>query len=479
MINSKLIRILNSFSKKDMQQLKAFISSPFFNTNPTIILLFEFIFKAYPHFDKRDISKESAYKNIYPKKTFNDSSFRNLILAFTKLVVEFLKHKELKTRPALENQLLLNSLSKRLLNRDFNDLYLKTQQEYKSNPPKDSEQFLEQYLSLKTFYHNPETNRTKIDQNHSSQILNSLNQFFALSKLKHAIEIASRKDLLKEEIPKFFFKKHLSKYATTLPKEQQTLFNVLIMLDKFYQIPTKNHLQKTLKIFKVHHANFSQFDKKMILTVFINQMNHLFRLGHTEYLRKIYNLYIFGLKEDILLHNNTITTSDFLNIVTTASRNKKINWAIEFIQNYNGYLLNNDKEQTIALATATVEYDKGMYHKVTEILAPFSFRKSPLGLRFRFITAKAYVELAFQKTENLKLTQTFILRMEQYLKRNTGKNQTDQSIGFSNFLKIIKALLKECINNNNPNLEKLKSLIDKSTPIIAKNWLLQKVNDLE
>jgi len=175
----------------------------------------------------------------------------------------------------------------------------------------------------------------------------------------------------------------------------------------------------------------------------------------------------------------SVTNSDYLNIVTTATGNKETDWALQFIENYKNYLPEKDKEKVMALALATVQYDKGDFYKVTKLLSPFSFRKSPLGIRFRFITVKAYVELAFLDSDNLKLAQTYILRMQQYIKRGSKKRETDQSIGFSNFLKIVNTILKKSTNQNKPELEKIKLLIESKSPLIDKKWLLQKVEELE
>ena len=444
MTNSKLLRLISALSINEMQHLRTFLLSPFFNTNPSIIKLYDALYNAYPKFDSDHIKKETIHNLIYPGKPFNDNSFRNLILNFTKLVQEYLTQLELKNRENLQNQLLLNTYSKRLLKRDFNDLFSRLLKTFQAFPPKSSDIFLDYYLLLKEYYHFPETNRRAMEASLPSMILSSLNQFFALSKLQLAIEFASRKEVLKEEIPDFFFKKYIPEYISVQPLEVRPLLEILLSLENFYTSRSKEQIEFAKQLFKTHHQKFSLFDKKMILTVLVNQMNYLFRSGEEGYLKELYHLYKFSLSNKILLFNNSLIPIDFMNIVTTASRNNETKWALDFIQRYKKFLPEKDKDQLEALGYATVYYDIGEFNKVTEVLNPYSFRKTSFGLRFRFISIKAYVELVFQDSNNLKFTETFVLRMEQYIKRGARKGDTRESLGFKKFLKAIKMILKIC-----------------------------------
>lgn len=479
MINSKLIRLIKALSKVELQGLKIFLSSPFFNTNPSIIKFYEILLKIYPNFKPNNTSKEHLHQLVYPDKPFNDSSFRNLILSFTKLIEEYIKQIEIKKNDTFQDHFLLKAFSERSLKTDFDHLFFKRLNSSKNSPPKDGIQHLEQYLILKAYYHFPETERREMDADFSSQTLHHLNQFFVLSETQLAIEIASRKKVLKEKAPVFHFKDSISTYASNFTEQSQPLLKILLLLEEFYANHSKQALKRAITLFKLYHQRFSLFDKKVILTVLINQMNQLFIQGQEMYLNKIHQLYQFGLSEGILLFNNSLTSLDYLNIVTTASRNKKTSWAIDFIQEYAKYLPKKDKAQVKALANATVQYDLGNYQTVIDLLSPYSFRKSPFGLRFRFITVKAYIEIAFIDTSYVNTTETFIRRMEQYINRGAKKRRTDQSLGFINFLEIVRLILNVCINKDKRIIKKIKPLIKTKQPIIAKNWLLQKVNDLE
>lgn len=476
MLKSKLIRLVSTLTKSEIQELGDFLASPFFNTNPSVLKLYEAISVSYPDFKEEQISKQYLYTLVYPNKNYRDNSFRNLILDLTNLIQEYIKQVELKKNKALQEQLLLNAFSSRTLKREFDHQFDKLIKRSQDISPKDSMYYLEQYLFLKTYYHFPETNRQELPREFLINMLSNLNQFFALSKLQLAIEVASRQRVLKEKPPTFYFKPYIEQYLASLSKNKQILLRILLLLEKFYSNPSEDLIQLATKLFKMHHKKFSLFDKKMILMIIINQMNSLLLSGHPAYLKKIHHLYQFGLMKNILLYNNRLVSFDFLNIVTTASRNNKTSWATDFIKNYKNYLPENEKEQVEALAYATVHYDLGNYGEVIELLLPYSFRKSAFGLRFRFISVKAYIELVFEDSKNLKFTKNFIHRMEQYVNRRA---KTDQLSGFSNFLKITKLIIDNCVKKNSYSIDRIRERIKNTSPLIAKNWLLQKVSDLE
>ena len=106
MINNKLLSILEKLSKYDLNQLRKYISSPFFNENEKVILLFDLL-------DNRLRSKNSiqskedweefirfAWNKIYvPKTKYNDVKFRRLCSDLNKLVQDFLGYKEYELQP--------------------------------------------------------------------------------------------------------------------------------------------------------------------------------------------------------------------------------------------------------------------------------------------------------------------------------------------------------------------------------------------
>lgn len=480
MHNRKLTRLLRSLSHIELQEFQPFLLSPYFNTNKSVVSLFEFLKAAYPHFSKDQVKKELAYAHVHPKKKYNDSSFRNLVMALTNLVLEFLQQRELKRRKGLKDQLLLDAFSERMMHKEYEDYFQKCQKKLVASPPKSRCQFLEQYLVLNSYYHHTLTGRTSIDPRQASKTLESLDQFFVLAKLQFAIEVGSRASLLGESSPPFFFKKYIGQYIKTKSKNKQQLLVILQTLEQFYAVKSEKNITKANELFRTYHHTFSFFDQKFILSVLINQMNFLYQSGKVRYMLKMYELYKFGDEKGILIYNNSISAKEFLNIVLTATRSKKLNWAKYFIEKNIIHLPLSDKKVTTDLATALMAYESKDYHQVIKLLLPYHFKGSKLSIRFRLIIVKTHVELAFEDiSKNLGTANNILENAKQYINREITKNNNHQRAGFLNCLKVVKLILKQLNRKHLRNPKQIRIQIENYTHIVAKNWLLQMTDQLK
>ena len=78
MIQIKALKILASLNKEEFDSFGKFVISPFFNRSKDLIKLFNNIKKYYPEFTHAKLQFESLYKKLYPGKSFNEGTIRNL-----------------------------------------------------------------------------------------------------------------------------------------------------------------------------------------------------------------------------------------------------------------------------------------------------------------------------------------------------------------------------------------------------------------
>ena len=84
------IRLLKSFSKKEITDFEKFIASPFFNSQSTLVKIFSEIKKYYPEFSDNNFTKKNLYEKVNPGKIYNDVIFRKYISNLFKLSEKFL-----------------------------------------------------------------------------------------------------------------------------------------------------------------------------------------------------------------------------------------------------------------------------------------------------------------------------------------------------------------------------------------------------
>ena len=147
MKNSNLIGVFSTFSPKEMKEFRYFVTSPFFNKNESVILLFDFLRKYYPDFPEAKIEKEYVYTRIFKGTKYNDGFMRKIMHTLFQLAESYISIKGFtENLPAVNDELM-----KQYYTRNSSSLFLKTRKNVSaslnSNELMSSEQFYYSYLS--------------------------------------------------------------------------------------------------------------------------------------------------------------------------------------------------------------------------------------------------------------------------------------------------------------------------------------------
>lgn len=118
----KLIELLKSLTIEELERFKLYLCSPFFNNKPQIVKLFLILKKYYPEFNSKEYSKENIFKQLCPKKQFNNlllNEYYSLLSGFLVDFLEYLAFKKQRIRSKID---LLNEFRSRGLLKDFKKL---------------------------------------------------------------------------------------------------------------------------------------------------------------------------------------------------------------------------------------------------------------------------------------------------------------------------------------------------------------------
>jgi hypothetical protein len=92
MNNNAIIKLLKTFSNKEMKEFREFLESPFFNKRKAVVKLFEVLNQAHPEFEAEILSKEIVFSKLFPDKKFNDSTLRVLTHYLYELTEKYLAY---------------------------------------------------------------------------------------------------------------------------------------------------------------------------------------------------------------------------------------------------------------------------------------------------------------------------------------------------------------------------------------------------
>jgi len=123
MLSDKLISLLETFTKYELNNFKKYLQSPFFNENKEIIKLYKLINSNLRSETGmtylKNVKKQEVWRSIFPNERFNDPKFRRLCSDLTKIALGFLSYQQFKSNPLIEQRHLLEAINQVKLNKHF------------------------------------------------------------------------------------------------------------------------------------------------------------------------------------------------------------------------------------------------------------------------------------------------------------------------------------------------------------------------
>ncbi|HMS34179.1 MAG TPA: hypothetical protein PKC91_08830 [Ignavibacteria bacterium] len=90
MLKSSVLKIIQSFSPKEITEFSDFLKSPFFNKKSGVVKLYNEIKKYYPDFIDENLGNEQLWSKLYPGKKYGYGVMKNLIFELKLLVEQFI-----------------------------------------------------------------------------------------------------------------------------------------------------------------------------------------------------------------------------------------------------------------------------------------------------------------------------------------------------------------------------------------------------
>jgi hypothetical protein len=108
MHDTRLIKILKTFSVSEFKNFGKFIASPYFTTGRDLTPLYRVLKKFYPEFTGKGLEKEKVFTKL-GKGKYNEQLMRIMISGLYKMAVEYLKNLSVMASPVKTNLMLSES----------------------------------------------------------------------------------------------------------------------------------------------------------------------------------------------------------------------------------------------------------------------------------------------------------------------------------------------------------------------------------
>ncbi len=476
------IELLNSFTEIELDQFSHFINCYYFNTDKSVVKLFESLRKRILHkkrFD--DVQQKIAFEQVFGasngQKTLlkKEKKHLNAKLSLLKnLAEQFLSVEGLVENLVHYNELILMKLldkkQYRLLERHFNQLDKNMTNVDKKdiefyNLKKTIEFYKRDYLFQSgRIYTKNEDNLDNLTFNFDiSYLVQKLNMFISTLAIEQTLtrshELSSFKAIQALlNLPQYAKHPLVTLYKAVVDllinKSKNFYKKLLYSLDEFSMISTKEDL---IGFYKVA-SNYC-----------VQQI----RQGKFTY-ADLFEIYLKMDKKDLLIEKNSISIISLLNIITVACRTKAFNKAEKLIEKYRPYIRKSVRESVCNYNYGAIAFYKKEYNQALQYFIRVDDINLEYDVNCRVIILKCHYEMDKHYDER---TMQIFRSANKFFKDN--KQLTPQrKKSYRNFIQILIYIYKIKHQETKMQLSRAQEKLDAQEVNSDKNWLQTKMDEL-
>jgi len=445
----------------------------YFKNSEDAAKLLDYLLDHYPNFDNSELeNSEIVYQKVFSKKPYTKENYRHLLSSLLKIVEHFLVQRNLEQDKFRQDKIMVKlyqehnpeeyrKASKSLLKRLDQSSHISTKK------------FFDHYEILSNFYSHIATEQKK-GVSLLIKLKSILDQLIATEQLRIALAFKAREQAFAENHS--FDPYDLSPISTISNPVIDIFKESLQLLTIEDGHEAKYFHLKTLLTQSVD--NLDKKDAANIFRILINYLINQMYKNEKKYGAEYFDLYTFGLRNDLVFENNYLKYVDFVNTTIVCTRLNKVEWTKNFIKKYAAHLYPEERDNAKTLAMAYIYFQESNYEKVTQIMYGYQSINPLLYYNPKFLLIWSYYELFEKDISYKRVLHAACSAIEKNIKRNKSLN-ANKTVTFLNFVSFIKKLIKYKDFNNSISQEELWELLESYSSIGGKKWLAKKVKNLE
>lgn len=481
MKNSRLIEILQTFSKEEIKEFDKFISSPFFGCRKFIVEFFRILKKYHTEFKEEDIKKEKLFKEMYEDKKYNDGLMRRINSEIIKHALDYLAIKKFNEVDAFKNHSLQLELRNRNLHHFFESKSKKVISGFNNTKHKDLYSLLDKALTdieiynYKNLNNDPDTFRQLEESLESSLLLGFyfiINSMDKIRLINYDLTKSITRDFEDSSILDDFLKMFDDPGNSKHILFRAFYFSFRIIKDK----SDESAYTELKKILTRQKEYFTDSQRRTFISYIFYFYSHHISRNSEKYYKDEYEMYELLLREKLFLNYTPFMTIFFCrNYVTACRRAGKAASIFDFIKNYSTYFIPKYRQDVINYANACAMLSKKDFGKALEYSSEIMLDVPQYRCDIKIIRIKCYYELGYDESLYSEIDS-----MKHLLTKLKSNDPKYANIGFitktgMSFLKYLSYLMKLKSNFSESNKKVLLKEIQNETFLAEKKWLIEKV----
>ncbi|MFN8308904.1 MAG: hypothetical protein U0T73_02980 [Chitinophagales bacterium] len=463
MQQTKLFQILQQLSPAQRKQLEQYATYKGVSADAHQFL--QLLVTALMRSKTRHFHREHLFRELYPKKTFNDGRIRYLTHELLQCTENFLAAHAQEHHQWLPQLLLLQQYRTLKLDRLFELQYREFCKSLENQPLRNADFF---WFSLQA--HTEFSRYLKDQQNRhvEPQIQkrsDQLDAYYLYNKSNIYIEALNYRNILKTDY-KIQFTDLFEKVPAAVRTAEPVLHLQLTTLSTLTHPQNREHFD-TLKVLLLQHAalvNDQEYND--LMTLARNYCIKHINSGDRSFERDLFELYHQEIAQIDRKRLPAISPVLYKNVVTLAIQLGKPEWIKKFSQTYQNHLPENLRVSLYSFNMAKYWFLKERYDDVIALLQDVQYAEVFDQLAAKSILLKAYFEKQeIQPFESLVHSFTVLV--------GDKKDLGYHGRSYLNFARFAHKLFLTPAKKR----ASLKQKIENENQLVEKRWLLEKVDE--
>lgn len=472
MESSKIVKSLRKIPPETLKRFRLYLVSPYFNRSKTLLMSFETIHAFLTKTPKQKLTKDYFWEKTFPKESYKDVNLRKLNSDLLRVFKQFLAQEQYQNDPGKQSIYLMQAVSKHNL-KPIQEIAIKQNNQYSEmHPFRNAQYYLHQYNKEKEYYQLINFDKKREAKSNVEDILKNLDLFYLSEKLYFYTSLIMRTKILSHDYHFLFIDEILEHLSTVNYNEHPSVaihYNLTLALSDLKHEDAYKNLKELLK------KHIQLFPKSEAYQLFTGAQNYAIakiNSGDKQYYEEYLDLFEQMIQNGLILEKDgTITMNKFRNVVVTAARLNRFEWAQDFIQEFRDKLPENNRESTIRYSQGIIYFWQKDFAKAVLELGSIHYDDVAFGLAAKVPLAISFYELAEFRTleAHINATKVFLNR-----RKDIGKVRRNL---LSLFYKYLDKLIRVTPGDKEA-VTKFCVLVGKNEKLIHADWFCKKALEL-
>lgn len=475
MFSEKLISLLQTFSKYELNRFKKFLLSPYLNDQDDLTRLFEIINRSLRQDEEavRGLDKETVWKSLYPGKKIDETHLRRLASDLIQMALRFLAEEARKEEPLNEALGLQKILQKPELQKHLAGVERQIEKLLVQSQGKSTDYYFAQFRNHWNIFNR--ASKMVATAGYTEKLMSAdfhLECFYLAQKLKLYVAWLLYRGfrLTDREVP---FIPGFWEYIRDERFDGIPLIRVhrqVILC--FTESENEEHFDELLTALTRDAGELTVADLRECHYIAQNYCALKINQGKTEYYYKYFNIIKNMVDQEILVENGQLPEAVFKNFITVSMGAGEFAWTEQFIQNYAPYLPARIRENARMFNLAYLSFYQKNYQKAIEYLRDVEYSDVVYALGAKSILLRTYYEQGeYLALDSLVDSFKIFLRRNKVISKNLKRE-------YNNFLNLVKKLTTVTASDKKA-IADLHRRVKETSHSMPKNWLLKKIAEIE